>query len=84
MTKEQAVKGAQAAFIVALDVGVEEDSLIEPIFEATTGRAGAESSTEKELRAQSPRTANEFLDSLSQEHRDAVLSAICDRSGFKI
>jgi len=38
MTKEQAVKNAQEAFIAALDVGVEEDSLIDGIFEAVTER----------------------------------------------
>jgi hypothetical protein len=38
MTKEWAVKNAQAAFIVASDVGVDEDSLIESIFEATMER----------------------------------------------
>jgi hypothetical protein len=35
MTKEQAVKDAQAAFVRALKTGVEEDFLIDEVFDAS-------------------------------------------------
>jgi hypothetical protein len=40
MTEQQkeAVKQAQQAFVAALDAGVEEDALIEAVFEATMRR----------------------------------------------
>jgi hypothetical protein len=38
MTKDQAVKNAQTAFVAALDAGVEEDLLIDAVFEATMER----------------------------------------------
>jgi hypothetical protein len=50
MTKEQAVKNAQDAFIAALDLGAEQDSLMESILlAAVEDRAQREKWTEIEL-----------------------------------
>jgi hypothetical protein len=38
MSKEQAVKDTQNAFVTALDAGVEEDALIEALFESKAQR----------------------------------------------
>jgi hypothetical protein len=72
MTKQRPVKNAQDAFIAALDVGVEEDSLIEATPE------------QELLRPPESLSAKEFLDSLAQYEQNAVLSAICYRAGLKI